>query len=125
MPTLKWQMEMQGHEFKGGTILEITERGQTAEGAFVVLRASNLQIRSTFFVRYNVNIGGKNYLLLQEQGTTSDDLIPIRMLDKARLSCMDRDRFSSLSRAMTDFVADRNFASVAELVQVLGDLPAS
>lgn len=124
MPTLKWQMEMQGHEIKGGQILEITGRGQSVHGPFIILRISGSQSASTFFVRYNINIGGKDYLVIHEEGTACDELIAIRMLDKDRLSCMDRDRFSSLSRAMTDFITDRNFANAAELVPVLGDLPA-
>jgi len=49
----------------------------------------------------SVNIGGKDYLLLNDRRRADDELIVVRAMDKNRFVAMDCDRFSSLSNALS------------------------
>lgn len=123
MPELKWQLEINGRPVKGGKVISIVKRGCSARGVLLDLKEEESGAASTFVVRYTVNIGGKDYLLIHEDGTTGEELTAIRMLDKNRLSAMDPDRFSSLVNAIYRYLEETEPSNVAELAKVLGDLP--
>lgn len=123
MPVLKWEMEIKDHFIKGGKVLSILSRGISSDGVYIDVRESDSGLAARFFIKYNVNIGGKDYLLMHEQNVPAEELTSARVLDKQRLSCMDRDRFSSLLNALTTFVEENEYTSAEELTKVLGDLP--
>lgn len=123
MPVLKWEMEIKDHFIKGGKVLSILSRGISSDGVYIDVRESDSGLAARFFIKYNVNIGGKDYLLMHEQNVPAEELTSARVLDKQRLSCMDRDRFSSLLNALTTFVEENEYTSAEELTKMLGDLP--
>jgi hypothetical protein len=121
MPVLKWQMEIQNHSITGGKVLDIVGRGQTSGGVYIDVRESETGSAARFIIKYSVNIGGKDYLLMHEENDSPDELTSARVLDKQCLSCMDRDRFSSLFNALTTYVESNSYTSPEVLAKVLGE----
>lgn len=121
MPELQWQLKMQNRPIKGGKVITIVSHGQSARGVVLELQDNDSGVASKFLVRYNINIGGKDYLLIHEDGTSDEELTTIRMLDKTRLSAMDPDRFSSLVNAIYRYLKETPPTSIAELSRLLGD----
>jgi hypothetical protein len=123
MPQLKWQLELQGRPIKGGKVIAIMARRQTDRGVELDLQDVESLATASFLVRNNVNIGGKDYLLIHADTESADELTAIRMLNKSQLSAMDPDRFSSLVNAIYRYLEETPPTSTEELARVLGDLP--
>ncbi len=103
MQSVKWQLVVAGEPVQPGANLRIKEKWQNAAGAYVVLQPADSENFSTFCARFNVNIGGKNYLLLEDSGTPAGDLTIVRLFSPDNFGAMDPDRFSSLRNALIDF----------------------
>ena len=123
MQSVNWQMYVAGEPVQPGVDLRVSEKWQNAAGAYVVLQPAEKEKTTTFLVRYNVNIGGKDYLLIHADTESADELTAIRMLNKSQLSAMDPDRFSSLVNAICRYLEETPPTSTEELARVLGDLP--
>jgi len=134
MQSINWQLYIAGEPIKPGVNLRVTERWRNAAGAFIVIRAvdggtengteqtSADKGSSTFCVRFNVNIGGKNYLLLEDSKSPAGDLTAVRHFSADTLSAMDPDRFSSLRNALIDFLKMEMPTQMEELEKLLGGL---
>lgn len=121
---LLWQLSIAGNPVAPGTIVLIAGRGQLDGSILVMLDHPQTAAQSTFQVVANVNIGGKNYLLLHEEaGPSQHEIVVARLLDKERICAMDPDRFSSLQNALALFLESPVFAAVEEMEKILGELP--
>lgn len=120
---LGWQLSIAGNQVAPGAIVVVRERGQVNGSIFLVLDHPQTTEQSTFRVVANVNIGGKNYLLLNEQSNSEGELAVARLMDKERICAMDPDRFSSLQNALSLFLQAPVLATVSEMEKILGPLP--
>jgi hypothetical protein len=121
--TLKWQLKIADRFVKAGSLLDIIERWQTGGSVLLKLREVESGCSVEIWVRDNVNIGGKNYLLFKEVDHAGDEFVVARLIDKHRLCAMDPDRFSSLSNALTSFLESQPATTLAEFENVFGALP--
>jgi hypothetical protein len=121
--TLKWQLKIAERFVKAGSAIDISERWQSEGRVFLKVREIDSGNSSHIWVRSIVNIGGKNYLLLEEVDSTGEEFVVARLIDHQRLCAMDPDRFSSLSNALTSFMESHTVTTVAEFESVLGALP--
>ncbi len=124
MQSVKWQLVVAGEPVQPGTNVRVREKWQNAAGAYVVLQPPESDKSSTFCVRFNVNIGGKNYLLLEDASAPAGDLTIVRLFASDKFGAMDPDRFSSLRNAVIDFLQSELPAKLEELEKLLGGLEA-
>lgn len=124
MQSVKWQLVVAGQPVAPGVNVRVQEKWQNAAGAYVVLQLPQSDKSTTFCVRFNVNIGGKNYLLLEDAGTPSGDLTLVRLFSPDSFGAMDPDRFSSLRNAVIDFLNTELPTHVDVLEKLLGGLEA-
>lgn len=122
MQTVNWQLYIAGEPVKPGVNLRVKEKWQNAAGAYVVLQPQEATETSTFCVRFNVNIGGKNYLLLEDAATPAGDLTVVRHFSADNLSAMDPDRFSSLRNALIEYLKTALPTNTEELEMLFGGL---
>jgi hypothetical protein len=140
---LDWQLKMNGQPIKGGSFLSIVSCELIAE-RFRIKLLDESAITASFEVYSNVNIGGKDYLLLEPDMTfsiastdptasagstastgstvptgptmsTDRTLTVVRLFDKTRVCAMDPDRFSSLRNAFSTFMEMGETSSIATL----------
>lgn len=111
---LKWQLTIAGVQVKPGASIEIPLRNETAHSECLLLRDTESGAKSSFWVRGNVNIGGKDYLFLQELNPASNqshvidnEYVVVRAPEHDRLIAMDPERFSSLSNALTLYLESK------------------
>jgi hypothetical protein len=123
MTTLKWQLKIAESFVKAGSSLAITDRWQSDGRIFLTVQDIDSGNSSHIWVRSIVNIGGKNYLLLEEVDSTGEEFVVARLIDQQRLCAMDPDRFSSLSNALTLFIESHTVTTVPDFERVLGALP--
>jgi hypothetical protein len=121
--TLKWQLKIAERFVKAGSALDISERWQNGGKVFLKVREIGSGDSSHIWVRSLVNIGGKNYLLLEQVDSSGEELVVARLVDHQRLCAIDPDRLSSLSNALTSFMESHTVTTVAELEGILGALP--
>ena len=124
MQSVKWQLVVAGEPVQPGVNVRVSEKWQNAAGAYVVLQPPESDKSSTFCVRFNVNIGGKNYLLLEDAGEPAGDLTTVRLFSPESFGAMDPDRFSSLRNALIDFLQTELPTKVDALEKLLGGLEA-
>jgi hypothetical protein len=124
MQSVNWQLVVAGEPVQPGVNLRVREKWQNAAGAYVVLQPPECNKSSTFCVRFNVNIGGKNYLLLEDASAPAGDLTIVRLFSSDNFGAMDPDRFSSLRNALIDFLQTELPAKLEELEKLLGGLEA-
>lgn len=124
MQSVNWQIYVAGEPVQPGVNLRVNEKWQNAAGVYVVLQPEENEKNSTFCVRYNVNIGGKNYLLLENAGDPSGDLTIVRHFGPDKLAAMDPDRFSSLRNALVDFLQGELPTKIEELEKLFDGLEA-
>ncbi len=124
MQSVNWQLVVAGEPVQPGVDVRVREKWQNAAGAYVVLQPPESDKSSTFCVRYNVNIGGKNYLLLEDASAPAGDLTIVRLFSPDNFGAMDPDRFSSLRNALIDFLQSELPAKLEVLEKLLGGLEA-
>ncbi len=124
MQSVNWQLFVAGEPVQPGVNVRVREKWQNAAGAYVVLQPPESDKSSTFCVRYNVNIGGKNYLLLEDASAPAGDLTIVRLFSPDNFGAMDPDRFSSLRNALIDFLQSELPAKLEELEKLFGELEA-
>lgn len=124
MQSVKWQLVVAGEPVQPGANVYVREKWHDAAGAYVVLQPPESDKSSIFCVRFNVNIGGKNYLLLEEASAPAGDLTIVRLFSSDNFGAMDPDRFSSLRNALIDFLQSELPAKLEELERLLGGLEA-
>ena len=124
MQSVKWQLVVAGEPVQPGTNVRVKEKWQNAAGVYVVLQPADSDNSSPFCVRFNVNIGGKNYLLLEDSGDPAGDLTIVRHFSSDNFGAMDPDRFSSLRNALIDFLKTELPTKPEELEKLLGGLEA-
>lgn len=122
MQSINWQLFVAGEPVQPGANLRVNEKWQNTHGAYVVLQPAEKEKTSTFCVRYNVNIGGKDYLVLENSNSPEDDLTVVRCFGPDRFGAMDPDRFSSLRNALTDFLNSQTPTELEVLDKLLGGL---
>lgn len=122
MQSVNWQLVIAGTPVQPGKNLHVNEKWQNDAGAFVVLQSTESDQVSTFCVRYNVNIGGKNYLLLENSSEPAGVLTVVRLFGTDTISAMDPDRFSSLRNALIEFLNHEPPTALDELLKLLGGL---
>lgn len=122
MQSVKWQLVVAGEPVQPGANVCVREKWQNAAGAYVVLQPPESDNSSTFLVRFNVNIGGKNYLMLEDAAAPAGDLTIVRFFSPDNFGAMDPDRFSSLRNALIDFLQSELPAKLGELEKLLGGL---
>lgn len=105
-----------------GVNLRVNEKWQNSHGVYVVLQPAEKEKTSTFCVRYNVNIGGKDYFLLESANSPEGDLTVVRCFGPDRFGAMDPDRFSSLRNALIDFLKGETPTKLEVLDKLLGGL---
>ncbi|HIA52288.1 MAG TPA: hypothetical protein EYN91_09410 [Candidatus Melainabacteria bacterium] len=124
MQSIQWQLFVAGEPVQPGANLRVNEKWQNAAGAYVVLQPAEKEKTSTFCVRYNVNIGGKDYLLLEDAHSPEGELTIVRCFSAERFGAMDPDRFSSLRNALIDFLQSEVPTKIEVLDKLLGGLEA-
>ncbi|MBA3994763.1 MAG: hypothetical protein C0469_14690 [Cyanobacteria bacterium DS2.3.42] len=124
MQSVKWQLVVAGEPVQPGANVRVKEKWQNAAGVYVVLQPADSDNLSTFCVRFNVNIGGKNYLLLEDSAAPAGDLTIVRHFSSDNFGAMDPDRFSSLRNALIDFLKTELPTKPEELEKLLGGLEA-
>ncbi|MCC7531481.1 MAG: hypothetical protein IT342_23460 [Candidatus Melainabacteria bacterium] len=124
MQSVNWQLVVAGEPVQPGTRVRVREKWQNSAGAHVVLQQPQSDRSSTFCVRFNVNIGGKNYLLLEDASAPAGDLTIVRLFPPDNFGAMDPDRLSSLRNALIDFLQSELPANLEELEKLLGGLEA-
>ncbi|MBX9947976.1 MAG: DUF5309 domain-containing protein [Candidatus Obscuribacterales bacterium] len=122
MHSINWQLFVAGEPVQAGSSLRVVEKWQNAAGAYVVLQPDEKEISSSFCVRYRVNIGGKDYLLLEDGSVPESALTVVRCFSPLKFVAMDPDRFSSLRNALVDFLKSEHPAKVEDLDKLLGGL---
>jgi hypothetical protein len=122
MQSVNWQLYIAGEPVKPGVNLRVKEKWQNAAGVYIVVNCADDDKTSTFHVRFNVNIGGKNYLLLEDASTPAGDLTVVRHFSADNLSAMDPDRFSSLRNALIEFLKSALPTKTEELEKLFGGL---
>jgi len=122
MQSINWQLFVQGEPVQPGTNLAVKEKWRHAAGAYVVLQPVEKEQSSSFCIRYNVNIGGKNYLLLEDASLPAGDLTIVRLFSADKMGAMDPDRFSSLRNALVDFLETEAPTKLEELEKLLDGL---
>ncbi len=134
MQSVNWQLYIAGEPVKPGLNLRVEEKWQSAAGAYVVLSCADEGLEknagedssagksSTFCVRFNVNIGGKNYLLLENASAPAGELTVVRHFSPDNLSAMDPDRFSSLRNALIEYLQTELPTKTEELEKLFGGL---
>ena len=124
MQSINWQMFVAGVPVQPGANLRVSEKWRNAAGAYVVLQPAEMESNSTFCVRYNVNIGGKDYLLLEDANHPESNLTIVRCFSSDRFGAMDPDRFSSLRNALIEFLSSESPTKSDALDKLLGGLEA-
>ena len=117
---LNWQLEIHGRPIKGGSFLAVVSCELIGDRFWMKLLDESGGTDS-FKVYSNVNIGGKDYLILEKGSTDSTDeaLTVVRFFDKKRICAMDADRFSSLRNAFLTFLEIGETGSIATLSLLL------
>ncbi len=128
--TIDWQLNFNGRLVKGGSQLAVSSCELFNEHYCLGL-LDEAGEAAEFRVHSNINIGGKNYLLVFASKSsdirdvashTSDPnalLIMLRLLDKKRVCAMDQDRFSSLRNAVSMFLESGKRTALSDLQSVL------
>lgn len=108
---IKWQMTIGGTPVRPGAEIDIALRNDTAHSECLLLRDTESGTKSSFWVKGTVNIGGKDYLFLQELKPASSnppvvdyEYIMVRAQGQDKLIAMDPERFSSLSNALAMYL---------------------
>lgn len=122
MQSINWQLFVAGQPVQPGANLRVNEKWQNDHSAYLVLQPFESEMTSIFCVRYNVNIGGKDYLLLENANSPEGDLTVVRCFGPDRFGAMDPDRFSSLRNALIDFLNSESPAELEVLDKLLGGL---
>ncbi len=122
MQSVSWQLVIAGEPVQPGANVRVNEKWQNAAGVYVVLQPAESGNTSTFCVRFNVNIGGKNYLMLEDAGAPASELTIVRLFSPDNFGAMDPDRFSSLRNALIDFLQTELPAKPQDLEKLLGGL---
>lgn len=143
MTALTWQLNIAGRKIAPGDLLDVVERGNDGRSIWLELRSQKQHVSEHFLVRFHVNIGGKDYLILsrpgdndregdvdrktetvsgaqEPPGSEESELPIVRVLRKDCLSAMDPDRFSSLRNALDMFLEAPAEPSLDELSRLLG-----
>lgn len=124
MQALDWHLTIAGQTITAGRNVVVLERWRTNDGiVYLELRSDEANLSETYAVRFNVNIGGKNYLLLEAAQAPVSVYIVARLFDADKICAMDPDRFSSLRNALDTFLEEPKINSIEEFEQLLGPLP--
>lgn len=119
---IEWQMKIGSRPVKPGAMLAVGDRWQDEHGVHLLLECKEIGDSCAFSVRANVQVGGKNYLLLSCDGI-SGSMVVARLINADTLCAMDADRFSSLRNALDYFTESGMLTAPAEFEQILGALP--
>jgi hypothetical protein len=134
---LDWQLKIDEQPIKGGSFLAVVTCELVGD-RFQIKLLDESGATNAFKVYSNVNIGGKDYLLLENVSrasststevvdstdttdftvstdSTDETLTVVRLFDKTRVCAMDPDRFSSLRNAFLSFLEIGETSSIATL----------
>jgi hypothetical protein len=117
---LDWQLRIDARTLKGGSRLAVISCELIGD-RFLTKLLDESGATDSFRVYSNVNIGGKNYLLLEKDSLDSVDstLTVVRLFDKTQVCAMDPDRFSSLRNAFLTFLEIGEKTPIAALQLLL------
>lgn len=113
---VRWQLSIAKQQVTAGARVPIIDKWMGTQG--VHLKLGGGEHASTFLLRHIVNIGGRNYLLIQDE--SQDDLIMVRVQSTDAVSAIDADRLSSLRNALEYFFESDAVLKIEDVESVLG-----
>lgn len=123
MQPFDWQLMIAGQPVPAGRNVVVLERWRTVDDiVYIELKCDESNLSETFAVRFNVNIGGKNYLLLEAAQAPVSLYVVARLFGPDKICAMDPDRFSSLKNALASFLEEPKATDIKEFESLLGPL---
>ncbi len=114
---VRWQFSIAQRQVPAGATVPIIEKWSDSSGYH--LRLGVHQQSAEFLVTDVVRVGGKDYLLLEENAG-SGELIIVRTQGQQAVSAIDQDRLSSLRNALEYFFEqEREQNKKAEILEAI------
>ncbi len=118
---VNWKFSIAQYEVAAGARVQVVDRWIDSAGIHLIL-GDKEKASATFILKHIVNVGGKNYLLLNASAV-SDELVIVREAGRDAVSAIDVDRLSSLRNALDYFFELGKELELKEVESIFGVLP--